>query len=510
MQLGVLRRSGRGVASAAVGLGLTLAAPPAASIQVVNDPGTVIQTIDTSLWNPPSPDPHGITYLPTTGQLITCDAEVEEMPSLYAGANLWLHGSTGVVTGTLTTTPLNNEPTGIGADPAGGRLWISNDDLGRIFEIRFGPDGAFGTADDTIVQIRGLVAAGCDDLEDVTYNNLNGNLYVASGAGVEVCEVDPGANGVFDGAPPHGDDIVTTFDVGIHGLQDPEGIVYDPFWNTFVVADRRKRDLFEFTAGIDLLRRINVNLTGSTKISGVTIAPSSINPALRSYWVTDRRVDNQTDPFENDGLLYEIVAIPLGGNGRPFVDAGPPQTLQWPTNTASLAGFVNDDGHPYPPSVVLSLWAKLSGPGSVSFGNTGAPNTTATFSAPGEYVLQLVGDDSDLQTADTVTITVQNTFTLSLVTVGPGTVSVSPPGAVHPVGSEVVLTAKPNVGALFKGWSGDLGGATNLATLVMSSDRMVQADFAPRPGGGGCGIGPELAIALPLLAWLQRRRRRKG
>jgi hypothetical protein len=96
------------------------------------------------------------------------------------------------------------------------------------------------------------------------------------------------------------------------------------------------------------------------------------------------------------------------------------------------------------------------------------------------------------------------------VTVGPGTVSVSPPGAVHPVGSEVVLTAKPNVGALFKGWSGDLGGATNLATLVMSSDRMVQADFAPRPGGGGCGIGPELAIALPLLAWLQRRRRRKG
>jgi hypothetical protein len=72
----------------------------------------------------------------------------------------------------------------------------------------------------------------------------------------------------------------------------------------------------------------------------------------------------------------------------------------------------------------------------VTFGDAASPSTTATFSAPGKYVLQLVGDDSELQTADTVTIN------------------------------------------------------------------------ARRPGGGGCGIGPELAAMVPLLAWLHRRRRR--
>ena len=33
------------------------------------------------------------------------------------------------------------------------------------------------------------------------------------------------------------------------------------------------------------------------------------------------------------------------------------------------------------------------------------------------------------------------------------------------------------------------------------------AEVAPPPGPGGCGIGPELALGLPLLAWARRRRR---
>jgi hypothetical protein len=30
----------------------------------------------------------------------------------------------------------------------------------------------------------------------------------------------------------------------------------------------------------------------------------------------------------------------------------------------------------------------------------------------------------------------------------------------------------------------------------------------PFPPGAGCGIGPELAALLPVLAWLRRRRQR--
>ena len=51
-------------------------------------------------------------------------------------------------------------------------------------------------------------------------------------------------------------------------------------------------------------------------------------------------------------------------------------------------------------------WTKVSGPGTVTFANASAIDTTATFSAIGTYVLQLAASDSVLQASDTVTVTV--------------------------------------------------------------------------------------------------------
>jgi len=472
------RRVRAGRTSAAL-LGLWLAllgASSPASAQVV-DPGTVIQTIDASLWSPPAPDTAGITYRPQTGDFLTCDSEVDEM-TIFAGVNLWTHSRTGVVSSTATTTAFSNEPTGISWDPAGGRLWISDDDQKRLYEIEFGPDGVWNTADDIRTSLRGYATAGCDDLEDVAFDNIDGHLYVSSGASAEICEIDPGPNGVFSGADTFGDDVVTTFSLLPMGIPDAEGIVYDPFWNTLVLADRSTRDLYEVTPEGGYLRKIDVNFPSGTKPSGVTIAPGSTNPLLRNYWVTDRRVDNGGDPFENDGRIYEVVAIPLGGNGSPIVDAGPPQTITWPANSVSLAGFVSDDGHPYPPSLVLALWSKQSGPGSVSFGSASNPNTTATFTAPGSYVLQLEGNDSLDQTVDTVAINVSQIVTLSLTSVGPGSVTVSPPGGTYTSGQTVTLTATPGLDAGFIGWSGDLSGATSPQPLVMNGNKAVTGSFA--------------------------------
>ena len=462
------------VARYALGIALVLAAAPAFA-QV--DPGMVIRTIDASLWSPPAPDTAGITYRPDTGELITCDSEVDEMP-IFAGVNIWTHTRTGVVTGTAVTTAFSNEPTGISWDPAGGRLWTSDDDQKRIYEIKFGSDGVWNTADDVRTSLRGYNTAGCDDLEDVAYDNLTGHLYASSGASKEICEIAPGPNGVFNGAASFGDDVVTTYSIAPFGINDVEGIVYDPFWNTLVVADRSTRDLYELTPQGGYLRKIDVNFPGGTKPSGVTIAPGSTNPMLRNYWVTDRRLDNNGNPNENDGRIYEVVAIPLGGNGAPIVDAGPPHSIDWPQNSVSLSGYVSDDGHPYPPSVVASLWSKLSGPGSVTFGSASIPQTTATFSAPGSYVLQLEGDDSVAQTVDTVSVVIGTTVTLSASTFGPGTVSLSPPGGSYQYGETVTLTATPNEGAGFAGWSGDLSGTTSPQQLLMNGSKAVTANFA--------------------------------
>jgi hypothetical protein len=450
--------------------------PHAASAQVT-DPGLVIQIIDTAAWTPSSPDPGGIVYLPERGEFLTCDTEVDEM-SIWAGVNLWYHDNTGVVSSTESTIAFSNEPAGVTVEPGGRLMWIADDNSDKIWQIDLGPDGIFGTADDFAEDLDGLGNAGCLDIEDVTYNTLDGHLYIGAGADQQICKIGPGLDGIFNGAPPTGDDVVTLFDVAVHGILDPEGIVYDPFWDTLVVADRRGQELYELTPNGDLLRKIDVNFPAGSKPSGVAIAPGSTNPSLRNYYVTDRRVDNGTDPLENDGRIYEIVAIPLGGNAAPVVDAGEAQEIEWPLNTALLDGFVNDDGHPYPPSTVLSTWSQLSGEGTATFDDASLPGATATFSAPGTYELQLVGDDSELQTTDSVIITVSHNVTLSAISTGPGNVTMDPPGGTYPAGTSVTLTATPDPDSAFTGWSGDLAGATNPESILMDDDKSVTAAFA--------------------------------
>ncbi len=92
-----------------------------------------------------------------------------------------------------------------------------------------------------------------------------------------------------------------------------------------------------------------------------------------------------------------------GGNQRPVVDAGPGSTIILPAD-ATLNGTVTDDGLP---SATLSVaWTKESGPGSVVFAAPGSPQSAASFSTIGTYVLRLTGTDGQLSGTDTVSITV--------------------------------------------------------------------------------------------------------
>ena len=53
-------------------------------------------------------------------------------------------------------------------------------------------------------------------------------------------------------------------------------------------------------------------------------------------------------------------------------------------------------------------WSKASGPGKVMFADARAPVTTATFSAPGDYVLQLAAEKGDLSTSSTLRVWAEN------------------------------------------------------------------------------------------------------
>jgi uncharacterized repeat protein (TIGR02543 family) len=69
------------------------------------------------------------------------------------------------------------------------------------------------------------------------------------------------------------------------------------------------------------------------------------------------------------------------------------------------------------------------------------------------------------------------TYTLTVNTSGQGTVSLNPPGGTYDEGTVVTLTATPDTGWQFSGWSGDLTGSTNPDTITMNSNKTVTATF---------------------------------
>jgi hypothetical protein len=103
-------------------------------------------------------------------------------------------------------------------------------------------------------------------------------------------------------------------------------------------------------------------------------------------------------------LLHVEFTTGTTSNQAPSVNAGPNQSVTLP-NSATLNGTVTDDGLPSGSSLT-SVWSKTSGPGTVSFTDPNAQDTSASFSAAGSYVLRLTASDGQLSSFDEVTITV--------------------------------------------------------------------------------------------------------
>jgi len=94
-------------------------------------------------------------------------------------------------------------------------------------------------------------------------------------------------------------------------------------------------------------------------------------------------------------------------NIAPTVDAFPALTIIEEGGMVELDAIVTDDGNPDPPATVTLTWSKDSGPGTVTFSpSDDVLDPNATFSAVGEYVLKLEGDDGGLTDSDTVTVRV--------------------------------------------------------------------------------------------------------
>ena len=137
------------------------------------------------------------------------------------------------------------------------------------------------------------------------------------------------------------------------------------------------------------------------------------NPRLAHFYFKD--IDgNVPDEF----FVQSNVGVGGGvANQPPGVNAGPDLGVTLPA-AASLDGTVTDDGLPDPPGAVTTAWSLVSGPGTVTFADPNAVDTTAGFTGAGTYVLRLSADDGELATSDEVTVSVNGKVGVETVVTG--------------------------------------------------------------------------------------------
>ncbi|MBN2561938.1 MAG: tandem-95 repeat protein, partial [Phycisphaerae bacterium] len=102
----------------------------------------------------------------------------------------------------------------------------------------------------------------------------------------------------------------------------------------------------------------------------------------------------------------EAGKCPVDDNEDPQVSAGPDLRLPEISQAVTLQGEVTDDGRPTNTTLRTS-WSVVSGPGTVTFADASSPQTPATFSVPGTYMLNLTASDGSIRAGDKVQVRVE-------------------------------------------------------------------------------------------------------
>ena len=156
-------------------------------------------------------------------------------------------------------------------------------------------------------------------------------------------------------------------------------------------AIRRHKDIFSVTVPKDFGE---TKLIWTLTVHGQT---AQVTGTLSPVWMIDRKYTTRGANIENP---YS--------NTPPVVSVEPMEKTIGKTDTLSLAVSATDDGRPVrngKPIGMTMEWEKYRGPGDVTLQPAkgkladGKGSAAANFSAPGEYILQLVVDDGSGEVA---------------------------------------------------------------------------------------------------------------
>ena len=286
-----------------VELSLSAAVAPAAS----SFTSSLVHTVDTAAWDKPSPDPSGLAYLSGKNRIMVADGEVEETVSgitHFEGANVWETTFGGDVLRTAniskippTAVPMSNEPTGVAYDPAQDIYYFTDDGQKAVLRLQPGADDVVGTSDDSWNSFD-VTTFGDGDPEGIAYDTAHNRIFVADGVNAEVYQYTTTGS------------LVDHFDVAAFGVEDPESVEYNPISGTlFVLSNRASGPIIvETSLTGTLVQTIDVAASGARKPAGLAFAPAGNGSGAFRFYIADRGVDNNSDPREVDGKIYEMTA----------------------------------------------------------------------------------------------------------------------------------------------------------------------------------------------------------
>ena len=313
--------------------------------------------------------------------------------------------------------------------------------------------GSYGSADGQFRSVRGVAVDGSYNVYVVDFNN-----------GVQIFS-DTGAFKARWGGAGEGS--------GYQQFLEPHGAATNSFGTMVYLADSHNNRIVAFegfgsTPPSNIAPLSTVTASSQTDATGQT-AVKAVDGVVDGYpgdhtkeWATNRQGVGAwlnlswLSPYSvNQVVLYD----------RPNLDDQiTSATLAFSDGSSVAVGPLNNNGTAttitFPAKVITGLRMTVNGVSS------------ATLSA----------GLSEIQVFGTPASGIQYTLTTSVTPSGGGSLTADPSQAGYLPGAQVVLTAAPNTGYTFSGWSGGASGSSNPLTVTINGNTSITANFAIQPG----------------------------
>lgn len=209
------------------------------------------------------------------------------------------------------------DPINVAFDNRVGRLLILHSPANQLLEVR---EDAQGNLDPRTLIRYDARGFGLQDPQGMAFDPTSGYLYILDAVGPRLVRVEPGANGSFEGAA------VSVVDLGASGIVAPRGLAFDPSTGSLHVVVPAEQKLVELTQSGAVVARRDLVEFGLKDPQGMVFAPSGdqtddpsqVNLFLGDSGQNDGQVQVTSDSQSTGQILELSLAQPVAAAAVTF------------------------------------------------------------------------------------------------------------------------------------------------------------------------------------------------